>query len=149
MFRKILIATDLSQASRPALSAGLELARLVGARVVALHVAETPYREQQWYMPFQKTDEEFLKSLGLRQMEAAHRAIEDEIAKAGVGGVSVETIVRTGIPADVIPGIAAEIGADLIVTGTHGRTGVEHALLGSIAERVVRRAGCPVLTVRS
>jgi nucleotide-binding universal stress UspA family protein len=58
-------------------------------------------------------------------------------------------MVLSGIAADAIVGVALELGAQLIVTGTHGRTGMRHTLLGSIAERVVRTAHCPVLTVRA
>lgn len=149
MFRRILIATDLTEASMPAIRMGLRLAGLAGAEVVVLHVAEPPYGERRWRMPFEQSEEDFLRSLGLRHMEAAHRAVELQVERAGPGpGVDVRTIVRTGVPADAIPDSAADVSAELIVMGTHGRKGVQHALLGSIAERVVRRAPCPVLTVR-
>ena len=59
-----------------------------------------------------------------------------------------EVQVTTGDPADAIVSEAAQLGADLIVMGTHGRTGLQHVLLGSVAEKVVRHASCPVLTIR-
>ena len=61
---------------------------------------------------------------------------------------AVRTVVQAGIPSDVIIGMAKELNADLVVMGTHGRHGLQHVILGSIAERVVRTAPCPVLTVR-
>ncbi|MGE5849127.1 MAG: universal stress protein, partial [Candidatus Methylomirabilota bacterium] len=75
--------------------------------------------------------------------------ILQEVADAGArAGVPVETRVVTGIPYDDILRIGAELRADLIIMGTHGRTGVSHLFMGSVAEKVVRRAPCPVLTVR-
>ena len=63
-------------------------------------------------------------------------------------GLQVETLVRSGEPASVITEVAASMGADLVAMGTRGRTGLEHLVLGSTAERVVRMASCPVLTLR-
>jgi nucleotide-binding universal stress UspA family protein len=65
----------------------------------------------------------------------------------GLGAPSVAATTAIGEPAVEIVGYAKEHGIDLLVLGTHGRTGLEHALMGSVAERVVRRARCPVLTV--
>lgn len=67
---------------------------------------------------------------------------------AGVHGVDVETAVRTGDPAESILAYADEVGADLIVAGTHGRSGLRRRVIGSVAERLVRHADCPVMTVR-
>lgn len=64
-------------------------------------------------------------------------------------GFKVETVAREGFPPEVILGEADAVGADLIAMGTHGRTGLAHLVLGSTAERVVQRADCPVLTLRS
>jgi nucleotide-binding universal stress UspA family protein len=64
------------------------------------------------------------------------------------GVVAADTIVRTGSPAQEIIAIAERVPADMIVISTHGRTGLKHALLGSVTERVVRHAPCPVLVVR-
>ena len=150
MFRKILVATDLTEASTPAVRAALELGRRFGAPVVALYVTEPPYTNRRWYAPFEPAETELLDTLRVRQREAAGRALERQVGEAETGQdrVEVRTIVRDGIPADTIPSTAIEIGADLIVMGTHGRKGAQHLLLGSIAERVVRSASCPVLTVR-
>jgi nucleotide-binding universal stress UspA family protein len=71
--------------------------------------------------------------------------VADAAAKVGV---PVETKVATGIPSEDIARVARELPADLIIMGTHGRAGMSHLLLGSVAEKVVRGAPCPVLTVR-
>lgn len=151
MFRKILVATDLTDASLHAIRSALELGRRFGAEVVALYVAEAPYTNRRWYAPFEPSETELLEALRVRQRDAAVVALEAQVEKAragGTDGVDVKPLLREGIAADVIPATAVDIGADLIVMGTHGRKGPQHLLLGSIAERVVRTAHCPVLTVR-
>jgi len=82
--------------------------------------------------------------------DQAQRHVEEWRAEAGklAGASRVTAETAVGEPAAEILEVARGRGADLIVVGTHGRTGLEHALMGSIAERVVRRAHCPVLTVR-
>jgi len=82
------------------------------------------------------------------QCEWAQRAVEARVAAARVAGVTARGLVRTGVPADVIVRTAEEESAAMIVIGTHGRGGVARFLLGSVADRVVRTATCPVLTVR-
>jgi len=151
MFRKILAATDLTEASARALRTALELAHRFSAPVVVLYVSEPPYTNRRWYAPFERSETELLEALRVKQSEAALRALDRQVGKAnedGPGSVDVQTMLREGIPADTIPSMAVEVGADLIVMGTHGRKGAQHLLLGSIAERVVRSASCPVLTVR-
>ena len=149
MFRKILVATDLTDASVPALRSALELGLRFAAEVVALHVTEPPYHNRQWYLPFAEND--LLDSLRARHRDAAVQALDKQlevVRSGGPNGAEVREIVKEGIPADEIPATALEIGADLIVMGTHGRKGAKHLILGSIAEHVVRAASCPVLTVR-
>jgi nucleotide-binding universal stress UspA family protein len=84
-----------------------------------------------------KDHEDMVRSLLQEVVGAAQRA-----------GVPIETTWVIGVPAEDIVRFAAEIQADLIVLATHGRTGLEHVLMGSVAEQVVRTAPCPVLTVR-
>lgn len=151
MFRKILVATDLTADSLPALRVALELGRRFAAEVTALYVTEPPYHNRRWYAPFEQSESEMLEALRVRQREAAVRALEEQIEEArsgGQDGADVREMVKEGIPADEVPSTAVEIGADLIVVGTHGRTGARHLLLGSIAEQIVRAAACPVMTVR-
>lgn len=152
MFRKILVATDLTDASLPALRVALDFARRFSAEVVALYVAESAYTNRSWYAPFEPSETELLEALRVRQRDAALVALEAQIEKSSARTASdnilVRPLLRDGVAADIIPSTAVELGADLIVLGTHGRKGASHLLLGSIAERVVRSAACPVLTVR-
>jgi nucleotide-binding universal stress UspA family protein len=84
--------------------------------------------------------------LGDARRVDAERAVEDAVA-ALPDGVETETTVAAGVPAGVIPDLAVEVGADLVVMGTRGRTGLDRSLHGSVTERVVRTAPVPVLTV--
>lgn len=121
--RRILFPTDFSEASRRAGETALALARHFGARLVVLHVIPPV------------TDPE--------PRRAALRSLAAELA----ADVPVETETVAGVPARQIAASASRHRIDLIVMGTHGRTGASHALLGSVAEAVLRRAPCPVLTV--
>jgi nucleotide-binding universal stress UspA family protein len=75
-------------------------------------------------------------------------ALEDWVAKARAEGLNARATLRTGVPYQEVVALATDERADLIVIGTHGRGGIDRALLGSVADRVVRLAPCPVLTVR-
>jgi nucleotide-binding universal stress UspA family protein len=85
-------------------------------------------------------------------IESARKWVEEELEKwAGAArskGISVRTLVRTGSPYQEIVNLATDERADLVAMGTHGRSGVSRLLLGSVADRVIRLAPCPVLTVR-
>jgi universal stress protein A len=130
---RILVATDFSLCSLTALEYAEELARRFGADLLLLHVEEV--------------------GLGGVEMTAAtHAAAERGLARA-VGRLREDRLearglLRAGAPADEILKAADAERASLIVLGTHGRKGVAHMLLGSVAEHVVRGAPCPVLTVR-
>lgn len=78
----------------------------------------------------------------------AEKELAAWVETAREAGLTVRTLVKTGAPHEVIVAAADELGADLIVLGTHGRGGINRALLGSVADRVVRLAACPVVTVR-
>lgn len=121
--RRILFPTDFSEASRRAGETALALARHFGARLVVLHVIP----------PVTDPD----------PRRAALRSLAAELA----ADVPVEAETVAGVPARQIAAYASRHHVDVIVMGTHGRTGVSHALLGSVAEAVLRRAPCPVLTV--
>lgn len=123
--RQILFPTDFSDASRLAGTTAADLARQFGARLHVLHVVP-PVTDPT-------------------PAPAAVRAIADELAR----GLSVVTAVASGLVARQIAAYARKNAIDLIVIGTHGRTGVTRALLGSVAEAVVRHAPCRVLTVRA
>jgi len=141
--RRITYATDLSPASLAALPHALHLARVTGADLTILHVlaAPTAYYIEGGYVPQEIWD---------RARTDAGREIDRVIAQAVDAGVrATASIVEGSIPADAIVRAAEEGKTDLLVLGTHGRTGVVRLVLGSVAARVVATASCPVLTVRS
>ena len=141
--KKILVATDFSEHSRVALGYAAALASAFGAEVVLCHAVPTPDILSQLppggegYFPpnFTETQEQAAREEGQRWL-----------SEAGVSNSRL--IVTNGKPFVEIIRIAREEKADLIVLGTHGRGAFAHMLLGSVAEKVVRKAPCPVLTVR-
>jgi nucleotide-binding universal stress UspA family protein len=145
--KTILLPTDGSECSAKAMTYALSFAKQYGGRIVALHVIDRRW-EEQTRVAFVEVGQDLTQKIRDGYAEEARRILQ-EVADAGAkAGVSVETRVVRGIPFDDIVQIGEELPADLIIMGTHGRTGVSHLLLGSVAERVVRRAPCPVLTVR-
>ena len=145
--KTILLPTDGSECSSKAMAYALSFAKQYGGRVVALHVIDRRW-EEQTRVAFAEVGQDLTQKIRSGYAEEARRILQ-EVADAGArAGVSVEPRTVTGIPFDDIVRIGAELPADLIIMGTHGRTGVSHLLLGSVAEKVVRRAPCPVLTVR-
>jgi nucleotide-binding universal stress UspA family protein len=133
----ILVATDFGAASDSALAYGRALSHTFGATLHVLHV-----RENSFFRPI-AADARALDRAALHHIE---RRLTDEDHRELHARAALETSDAT---ADAIIDYAREHEVDLIVMGTHGRTGIEHALAGSVAERVVRGAPCPVLTVRS
>ena len=143
-FRRILHATDFSTASAPAFAEALALARQERAELRLVHVM-TP--------PAMFLEDSYLSARTFRELQSqARRAVEDRLARllarARRAGVRAGADVREGLPADEIVRAARRRRADLIVVGTHGRSGFARAILGSVAARVVTLARCPVLTVR-
>jgi len=142
--RRILCPLDFSRFSRHALEQAVSLAREFGAEISALHVvAAAPVLE---VMPGRA------RGSGAVRLSAASRAtltaeLREFTYEVEAGGVVVHVAVDDGDPVDTIVREADAWPADLIVMGTHGRTGVGRLLLGSVAERVLRRAPCPVVTV--
>jgi universal stress protein A len=144
-----LIATDLTEASAPALRAGLTLARSLGAPATVLHVTAPARPPRAPYLPLDEREATFYREIAEREQAAARRIIDQQVEPFRADGDQVETLVVAGDPVEVILSVAASAGVGLLVTGTHGRTGVAHVLIGSVAERCVRNAPCPVLTVRA
>jgi nucleotide-binding universal stress UspA family protein len=139
-FSKILLATDFSDGSDDALAAAIDVATRVGATLEIVHVVNLTYEEFPFGvpMPFSESD---------AVIASAERALGERAAQARRAGLSCETRVLRGSPDVEIIRWAADTGASLIVVGTHGRTGLAHVVVGSIAERIVQHAGRPVLTV--
>ncbi|MEM2933347.1 MAG: universal stress protein [Methanocellales archaeon] len=141
-FNSILIATDGSQHTKSAVKHGLALAKLSNAKVYAVYVIDIGMFAS---IPMDTTLEnmhELLKKEG----ELATRSVEEE-AKAL--GIEIEKIILEGNPAQEIVKFANANNIDLIVMGTLGKSGLERFLLGSVAEKVIRTASCPVMVVRS
>ena len=142
---KILVATDFSEPSDAALAYGREFARTFKARLVALHVVDNVLTRAYGADGFVFADPELQDSL---EASARRRldALTGDQDRTLAGAVGV--VLTSNAPAFAIVDYAREHGVDLIVMGTHGRGAVAHLLMGSVAERVVRTAPCPVLTVR-
>jgi len=142
-FTRILVATDFSPTSEGAWLVARRLAKRLGAEVVVLHVlVEAPlFSEGPFTMKHARN-----------VFEAARAWVEKTLgewaATATTGGVPARWTVRTGVPYKEIVTAAESERPDLIVMGTQGRGGLDRALLGSVAEKVIRLAPCPVLTVR-
>lgn len=135
----ILHPTDFSEDSAYAFQMACSLARDYGARLVVLHVLEPvvmPFGELAVVPPEPEPSEEALREK-LQQLEEA------------TAKVRVETWLLKGDTVETILDAATDLKADLVVVGTHGRTGLVRLLMGSVAERVLRRAPCPVLVVKS
>lgn len=142
--RKILYGTDFSDSSLPAWDYALTLAKLAGAEVHVLHVISefTDGRKSMIQAESMVLLEREVEIQALKEMEGFCKEKID-------GDIPCTTEVVMGIPFQEIIKKAGELGADLIVVGTHGRMGIEHVLVGSTAERLVRRSPIPVLTVRA
>jgi nucleotide-binding universal stress UspA family protein len=132
--QKILCPADFSEPGKYAFNYACAVARRHGASLEILHVAEASAYAEDTLPRGQISYEESLR----KQLERW----------AQEAGCPAETRLLSGIPYIEIVKRAREIQADMIVISTHGRTGMKHLLIGSVAERVVRTASCPVLTVR-
>ena len=140
MFEKILVATDGSEHGLRAAKVALELGKISGGKVTALYVADT---ERTAHLP----DDMLLFSMRELLLKEGKEAVEEVEKLAEEKGVAFESVVIEGHPSSEIVNQAKEAGMDLIIVGAVGRTGVDKFLLGSVAEKVVRSSGIPVLTV--
>ena len=143
IFKKILCPLDFSKHSNRALDIACELARDNQATLTIMHAYVIPsYPLPEGYvLASSETVAEILSK--------TQQAMNEARAKAVANGVpNVEIVMSEGAPFSEIVRAAREHGSDLIVIATHGRTGLKHALLGSVTEKVVRKAPCAVLTIR-
>ncbi|MFC6826204.1 universal stress protein [Halopelagius fulvigenes] len=143
MYRTILVPTDGSAPADAALDRAIELAETYDATLRILSVVDIG--DAGMLSPESAPVDGVRRSLRGR----AEQLVDDAAERAAEAGVRTETEVTIGIPHVEILDAAAEAGADLVVMGTHGRTGLKRALIGSVTERVVRRCDAPVLTVRA
>ena len=143
--RRIVHPTDFSPASAPAFKKALELAKENRASLSIVHVLPT--------LPM--LPDAYIAATAYEEMLGAHRRQADQqmqkvVKRAQTAGVKASgTVVDVGVAAEQIVRFAKRQGADVIVMGTHGHGFLARVLLGSVAERVVSRASCPVLTVRA
>src|SRR5215218_8713131 len=143
-FRRILAPTDFSGSSAPAVRYAAELAEKFGAELILLHVIQ----DLALVLPDAVMPTP-LPTADLDQLTASAKvALQNQIAALGLERFNPKAEVRFGSPAGEIDAAAKDLGADLICVSTHGRTGLAHLLLGSVAEKIVRHAPCPVLVVR-
>jgi nucleotide-binding universal stress UspA family protein len=140
---RILVPTDFSASSRAALDLACDLASRLGLPLTVLHAYALPAYPlpEGVVLP---TSEQTAETI-----TRAARALHGELEHAQAHGVEARSLLAEGDPFDAIVRTAGELGADLIVMGTHGRRGIAHALLGSVAEKLVQKGPCPVLTVRA
>jgi len=138
--KRILVPHDFSETSHAAVNYGIALARAFGARLYFLHVGDRAQLELETEFP-----------LGLEGavQDAVRERLLKIVAPLEQSELKPEFAVRPGSPASEIVRYAKDNEIDLVVMGTHGRGVVSHAVLGSVAEKVVRTAPCPVLTLRS
>jgi universal stress protein A len=143
LFHRIVVPTDFSECSEEAWALARRVASALGSEIVLAHV----YVEPVFY-----GDPSMTADTTWQLFEQGRKWVEDELEKwasaARAQGTALRTTVLTGTAQEAIVKLAGDERADLIVMGTHGRTGLNRALLGSVADRVVRFAPCPVLTVR-
>jgi universal stress protein A len=143
-FKKILVPVDFAPHSHEAIEAAADLARRYSASLTLLHVYEpVTYILPEGYVLF--TPEQ----LNTITTELQRRLDKAASQARSAGASEVATRLVQGSPSGEIVATQQSDGYDLIVMGTHGRTGIGHVLLGSVAEKVVRGAHCPVLTVRA
>jgi nucleotide-binding universal stress UspA family protein len=141
---RILYATDLSPTSEPAWNEARRLGRLFDAEIVLLHVVAPPFvPPAEGYFPAGLYGE-LVESL----RRDAQRGLDRLLGSVIGSGLKVRIRLENGPPAQQILEVEAEEGADLLIVGTHSRTGLQRTILGSVADRLVRQATCPVLTVR-
>ncbi len=144
MFRHIVHATDFSPASRPAFARALALARASRAPLTVVHVLApvVPVGGEGFVLP------ETYEKIEVAGRAFARKQLDRLVARARRAGVRATGLLRVGLPHAEIVRAARACGADLLVIGTHGRTGLARLFLGSVAARVVTLAPVPVLTVR-
>jgi universal stress protein A len=145
MFRKILFGTDFSPASRAAFRRSVELAREGKGRLLIAHVLPSvgPIGTEGYAAPrmYQEMESALRRD--------AQKKLDGLVARARKSGAAARGILLSGIAHEAMARTARKEHADVVVVGTHGRTGLARLLVGSVASRIIGTASCPVLTVRA
>lgn len=149
-FKSILVPVDFSECSRRALAQAIELAARFEGEVTALHVYEPPYAVGELLVQAPGKSalsvDEYMRTSAQGLFD---QLVTEVLATTGVDPAPpLHTRLVSGMPTEVILEEVASLEPDVLVMGTHGRKGLAHLMLGSVAERVIRRAACPVLVVR-
>ena len=144
-FTHILVATDFSVDSNSALAYALALAKTIPATVHVVHVVDNPLAAGIWSSEVYTSE---ITGLQINLVRDAEKQLRDALRAIDRPGVKITSEVRTGRPAATIVECARDHASDLVVVGSHGRTGLAHLVMGSVAEHVVRHAPCPVLVIR-
>jgi nucleotide-binding universal stress UspA family protein len=139
--KTILVPTDFGTGSDHALAYAVELAKALGAEIAVMHAYEIPM------VGFPDGALVATPELASRVSEGAQIGLKKSVEAFANSGVAIRTLLKQGPTWRTVVETATEIGAGMIVMGTHGRHGLPRALLGSVAEKVVRSAHCPVLTI--
>jgi nucleotide-binding universal stress UspA family protein len=147
-WKTLLVPQDFSFCAERAEALAMDLAKTLEARVLLLHVCEIPANLRGGTLIHQEGSLEPI-AVDRYVEESAAKKLDERAARLRLRGVDIATAVAIGSVAETILEHAAASGADAIVMGTHGRRGLKHLLMGSVAERVVRLASVPVVTVRS
>jgi nucleotide-binding universal stress UspA family protein len=143
-YKQLLVAVDFSEPSIKALQTALEVSRELQAGVSIVHFV--PMRIMDLGM---EGGVDFIEEVHQKELAEAGLKLEKFISEHAGGDAGLRQFLRTGEPAVETGALATEIGADMIVIGTHGRSGLKHLLLGSVAESILKSASVPVLCVRS
>ncbi|MDN3511522.1 MAG: universal stress protein [Candidatus Jettenia sp.] len=142
VLKKILCPVDHSECSYLALKYAISLALKDEAKLYLMHVIDSRFYDTEIYKfsPYNKPEEIDVAKIRANLIKSLPEGTTDVL--------EIETIIVKGVPFYEITNAAKELGVDIIVMGTHGRTGISHVMMGSVAEKVVRKAPCPVLMVR-
>ena len=146
--KKILVPTDFSEHAEHAFNHATAIARWTGAELLVLHVVEKFMDHSLLYSdvwPFQKPVKQYYQDLE----ERTAKRLKDQVSQLVGPDITFRVIVSTGTPSPEIVATAGREDVDLIVIATHGRGGLRGALIGSTTDRVIHKASCPVLVMRS
>lgn len=145
-FQRILVPTDFSDGADKAIDLAVSMAKMSGGKVTLLHIGVTPEIYATWGLTgsMLNTVSELSQRLAEEQQEILQKKADEHLPEAYRGPVAL----RAGYPPEQILSVLESGEYDLVVMGTHGRTGLDRVLIGSVAERVIRRSPIPVLVAR-
>ena len=147
-YRVLVVPYDFSDHARAALKEAAELARRLGGDLHLVHVVQSPL--YMYSFAYAGEAAAVIPPIDMTEIrDAAMKSLRDVIAELDFPGKVEPHVLEGSSIAETLRETAVDLGADLIVMGTHGRTGLAHVFLGSVAERTLRTAPCPVLTVQA